>query len=292
MLHHATARDVLKSLCVTGLCSIVLPALVTPALQAQDQAKDLEGLEKRLKALEEKLDDVLRSLPRDDAREPSSPPLSAEPVYDGKPASYWVRALADRNGERADAAELAVGALGEAAVDGLLVAVKADDRVWRRRAVIALGALVERGGERAAKAIVDAAKDVHPLVRCSALDAAVRSLTQGARERIEMGKSTRPIERDVPALEAYVRTLEATVPAAVVAALDDKDLRVRIRAAWGIANLPLKDAPSVQRLRARLADVDPLVRREVAFALANLNVDGPTRRCRCSSRSSGPSSRI
>jgi HEAT repeat protein len=266
MARYQFCPEPVRSFIGLGACAIVLAALVAPALQAQDQTAESRSLEKRLKALEDKLDAALRVWQTGGAL----PPAGA--LYDGEPAAYWIRLLADRNDEASAAALRALDGLGEAAADRLLEAVGADDWFVRRNAVTVLGRLAERGGERAAKAVVEGARDRDARVRCAAVDAAAGALAKAARDRIALVEDARTIDRDIPALEAYFRALEASVPPAIVTAMNDGDLRVRIRAARGIAELALKDDAAVQGLRGRLGDAEPLVRREAAFALAGLDI--------------------
>ncbi len=270
MMRPVIRGDSLRSYVVTLLCALVLGALAAQVLPAQD----LVSIVKRIEALEHKLDEVLQALPQSAAPGgPQASPGSAEAIYDGKPVSVWVRMLADRNDERLKTAQRALIELQEAAVDPLLEALKAEDWYWRRNAVDTLGQLFEHGGEGAANAVVEASKDRHALVRVAAIDAGLFALATATRDLTVIKKGTRPVERDLPALERHVRTLEAALPPALVAALNDADIRVRLRAVRGIADAGVKEEAAVEGLRARLKDSEPLVRREAALALAGLEVE-------------------
>jgi RNA polymerase sigma factor (sigma-70 family) len=221
---------------------------------------DLRKALDRIAALEEKLKEGERE----------------EVLFQGKPASYWVKALKDRDPNYRKEAVQALGGIAKvdrAVVPVIAKAMKDDDHDVARQAAIALGGI----GKEGVPYLIDALKDPSQRCRDEVIDA-LRLLRRDAEAAvptlIEVVKGSDQNERRVAA--AALGDIGPGARAAVPTLLDllnrgdNQDIQ---SAAYGLKGIGRGAKEGVPALIEVLKGPDPQRRAAAAVALGGIGPD-------------------
>ena len=209
-----------------------------------------------------------------------NPEISFYNEYRDLASKYGFRGYRFMSDETRRAAVLALGKLGEAAVEPLITVLNDRSINWRGSREGAAEALGQIGGPRAIEPLIKVLGDPDTdLARSAghALESIVQKNAAGALEEV----------RDVRVSEAFIQALkdengEARSKAAsalgkigderavepLIQALKNEDRRARSSAAWALGEI--RDERAVEPLIQALRDEDPYVASDVAEALGKI----------------------
>jgi HEAT repeat protein len=201
-----------------------------------------------------------------------------EPKADGKPASFWIGTLQDKDQQiRAGAAKTLSG-LKDDAVDVLVIALKNPDAEVRSQAVAILNEIGEEGG-RAQPALILALKDDSDTVRGRAASALAKigpsADAVAALQRASADPSDTVREKATAAL-GYAGAEAKNAIEPLMERLKDKNDKVREQAAWALGHIGPDSKPAVGLLTEALKDPNAAVCFSALEALGHIGPPAQT----------------
>jgi HEAT repeat protein len=202
-----------------------------------------------------------------------------EPKADGKPASFWIGTLQDKDQQVRTGAAKTLSGLKDDAVDVLVIALRNPDAAVRSQSAAILNEIGEEAA-RAQPALILALKDDSEGVRSRAASAlakigpnadAVAALQQASADRSDTVR-----EKATTAL-GYVRaeeTKNAVQP--LMERLKDKNDKVREQAAWALGHIGPDSKPAVGLLTEALKDPNAAVCFNALEALGHIGPPAQT----------------